>query len=230
LKAIANEYLKPICLSFDITAALPGQSENASAKAWQKNEEIAKKKKHRFIREEDVDQMWKTFVPFDVNEYEDVIFFPRLGRSGSLTIEAYDFDAFRDSGIHWLYLQFALKDHLRELSLEPDPFAAELLVEGIAQFGVLALRVAGMKAKEEGVDRLKVEHLTNAFQDIQERVKMPKDVIGSVMVLGGGIAGMQAAVDLADSGYYVYLVEKGSSIGGVMSQLDKTFPTNDCAM
>jgi heterodisulfide reductase subunit A len=41
---------------------------------------------------------------------------------------------------------------------------------------------------------------------------------------------MQAALDLADSGYYVYLVEKASSIGGVMSQLDKTFPTNDCAM
>jgi len=64
----------------------------------------------------------------------------------------------------------------------------------------------------------------------QEANNMPKDVIGSVMVLGGGIAGMQAALDLADSGYYVYLVEKGSSIGGVMSQLDKTFPTNDCAM
>jgi heterodisulfide reductase subunit A len=58
---------------------------------------------------------------------------------------------------------------------------------------------------------------------------MPKEVIGSVMVVGGGISGMQAALDLADSGYYVYLVEKGSSIGGVMSQLDKTFPTNDCA-
>ncbi len=53
---------------------------------------------------------------------------------------------------------------------------------------------------------------------------------GSVMVVGGGIAGMQAALDTADSGYYVYLVERTSSIGGVMSQLDKTFPTNDCAM
>lgn len=53
---------------------------------------------------------------------------------------------------------------------------------------------------------------------------------GSAVVVGGGIAGMQAALDLADSGFYVYLVEKSSSIGGVMSQLDKTFPTNDCAM
>ena len=61
-------------------------------------------------------------------------------------------------------------------------------------------------------------------------VNMSKEVIGSVMVVGGGIAGMQAALDLADSGYYVYLLEKSSSIGGVMSQLDKTFPTNDCAM
>ncbi len=54
--------------------------------------------------------------------------------------------------------------------------------------------------------------------------------IGSVMVLGAGIAGMQSALDLANSGYYVYLVEKTSAIGGIMSQLDKTFPTNDCAM
>jgi len=54
--------------------------------------------------------------------------------------------------------------------------------------------------------------------------------IGAVMVIGGGIAGMQAALDAADSGYYVYLVERKASIGGLMSQLDKTFPTNDCAM
>ena len=59
---------------------------------------------------------------------------------------------------------------------------------------------------------------------------MTKNVIGSVMVVGSGIAGMQAALDLADSGYYVYLVDKGPSIGGHMAQLDKTFPTNDCAM
>jgi heterodisulfide reductase subunit A len=57
-----------------------------------------------------------------------------------------------------------------------------------------------------------------------------QQLTGAVMVIGGGIAGMQAALDLANSGYYVYLVERGPAIGGVMSQLDKTFPTNDCAM
>jgi NADH:ubiquinone oxidoreductase subunit E len=53
---------------------------------------------------------------------------------------------------------------------------------------------------------------------------------GSVLVLGGGISGIQSALDLADSGFKVYLVEKEPSIGGTMPQLDKTFPTNDCAM
>jgi len=54
--------------------------------------------------------------------------------------------------------------------------------------------------------------------------------IGAVMVVGGGIAGMQAALDLADQGFKVFLVERQSAIGGHMAQLDKTFPTNDCAM
>jgi heterodisulfide reductase subunit A-like polyferredoxin len=54
--------------------------------------------------------------------------------------------------------------------------------------------------------------------------------IGSILVVGGGIAGMQAALDSAEMGYKVYLVEKESSIGGNMAKLDKTFPTNDCAM
>ena len=53
---------------------------------------------------------------------------------------------------------------------------------------------------------------------------------GAVLVVGGGIAGMQAALDLADSGFYVYLVEQSAGIGGAMAKLDKTFPTNDCAM
>jgi heterodisulfide reductase subunit A len=57
-----------------------------------------------------------------------------------------------------------------------------------------------------------------------------EDKIGAVMVVGGGIAGIQAALDLAESGFYVYLVEKKPAIGGVMPQLDKTFPTNDCSM
>lgn len=54
--------------------------------------------------------------------------------------------------------------------------------------------------------------------------------LGAVMVLGAGIAGMQSALDLADSGYFVYLVDRSPCVGGLMAQLDKTFPTNDCTM
>lgn len=54
--------------------------------------------------------------------------------------------------------------------------------------------------------------------------------IGAVMVVGGGIAGIQASLDLAELGYRVYLVESSPAIGGEMAKLDKTFPTNDCAL
>ena len=60
--------------------------------------------------------------------------------------------------------------------------------------------------------------------------KIGSKPVGAVMVVGGGIAGMQAALDLANAGYFVHIVEAKAAIGGVMSQLDKTFPTNDCAM
>ncbi len=53
--------------------------------------------------------------------------------------------------------------------------------------------------------------------------------LGDVMVVGGGISGIQASLDLATAGFRVYMVEKGPSIGGHMAQLDKTFPTNDCS-
>ena len=54
--------------------------------------------------------------------------------------------------------------------------------------------------------------------------------VGDVLVVGGGISGIQASLDLATAGFKVYLVEKAPSIGGHMAQLDKTFPTNDCSM
>jgi heterodisulfide reductase subunit A len=73
--------------------------------------------------------------------------------------------------------------------------------------------------------------LTSSFKSQISSFKSQSEKnIGSVMVVGGGIGGMQAALDLADSGFYVYLVEKSSSVGGKMAQLDKTFPTNDCTM
>ena len=53
---------------------------------------------------------------------------------------------------------------------------------------------------------------------------------GDVMVVGGGVSGIQASLDLANAGFKVYMIEKGPALGGHMAQLDKTFPTNDCSM
>jgi heterodisulfide reductase subunit A len=61
-------------------------------------------------------------------------------------------------------------------------------------------------------------------------IKNNHNITGAVIVVGGGIAGIQASMDLADAGFRVYLVEKSAAIGGVMAALDKTFPTNDCSI
>ena len=62
------------------------------------------------------------------------------------------------------------------------------------------------------------------------KINNNNNVVGAVMVVGGGIAGIQASMDVADAGFYVYLVEKSAALGGVMAALDKTFPTNDCSI
>jgi heterodisulfide reductase subunit A len=67
-------------------------------------------------------------------------------------------------------------------------------------------------------------------QPLKRRPLSKENVVAEVLVIGGGIAGIQASLDLADMGVKVYMVERRPSIGGVMAQLDKTFPTNDCSI
>ena len=75
--------------------------------------------------------------------------------------------------------------------------------------------------EKELVEKEQIEQPCKSFADSS---------FGDVMVVGGGISGIQAALDLATAGFKVYLVEKSPTIGGKMAQLDKTFPTNDCSM
>jgi heterodisulfide reductase subunit A len=65
---------------------------------------------------------------------------------------------------------------------------------------------------------------------MEEQEQKTSGNVGAVLVVGGGVGGVQASLDLADAGYQVYLLEQTPAIGGVMAQLDKTFPTNDCSM
>jgi len=71
------------------------------------------------------------------------------------------------------------------------------------------------------MEKEQVEQVCNSFADSN---------FGDVLVVGGGISGIQASLDLATAGFKVYLVDRAPSIGGHMAQLDKTYPTNDCSM
>ena len=76
-----------------------------------------------------------------------------------------------------------------------------------------------------------MDNVIELKENIQQLCKSLGDGnFGDVMVVGGGISGIQAALDLGSAGFKVYLVEKSPTIGGHMAQLDKTFPTNDCSM
>ena len=130
-------------------------------------EKIARDAGRAVIGVDDVHTALQAFTPHVIDAYEDVTFFPRLPAQERIVIESYDLDAFRDSGIHWTYLKYALENPQYRGVLEPDPFAAELLVEGAAQFGVLALRLAGIEAKQEDSARLHTDHLDKALRRIQ---------------------------------------------------------------
>jgi len=84
------------------------------------------------------------------------------------------------------------------------------------------------QATEKAKDLVAMSVARAALLEPQRESVVP--VVQKTMVIGGGVAGIQAALDLADSGYHVYLVEKKPSIGGIMAQIDKTYPTMDCSI
>ncbi len=83
-------------------------------------------------------------------------------------------------------------------------------------------------ATEKAKDIVKVSVARAHHLSAQSELEVPVD--RKALVIGGGVAGINAALDLADTGYQVYLVEKEPSIGGIMAQLDKTYPTMDCSI
>lgn len=133
-------------------------------------QQLALQRGSALIQEQDVATFLRSYLPHQINEYEDAIFFPRLPREQQVTIEAYDMDAFRDSGIHWRYLQFALQSDGFAATLEPDPFALELITENIAQIGVLLLRLTGDIGAQQNAKRISSTHLTSATALLHTRV------------------------------------------------------------
>jgi len=134
-------------------------------------QKLAMQRGHTTIQEKDVFDLLQRFLPHEINEYEDAIFFPHLKKEEQIVINAYDMDAFRDSGIHWKYLEYAINSKDFPSYLEPDPFAAELITENIAQFGVLILRITGIEGKKKGDKRLKTSQFIDAMHVVQNKIK-----------------------------------------------------------
>ncbi len=112
----------------------------------------------------------------------------------------------KDAGLSPYYLEFVnIREHDSFVHMEDKEAATKKAMELVAA----------------AVERAK------RLEDIPQKVV---EVEKSCLIIGGGIAGIQAALDLADQGYKVYLLEKEPSIGGRMAQLAKTFPTDDCAL
>lgn len=130
----------------------------------------AAKNGHALIRASDVERFAQTFIPHRLNEYEDAIFFPRLPRTEQIEIEAYDMDSFRDGGLHWRYLEQVVNDPKFRGKIEPDPFAAEIITENAAQFGVLVLRETGRLSRERGYDSLHPDLIAPALQGLQAKI------------------------------------------------------------
>ncbi|MBQ4820669.1 CRTAC1 family protein [Aquimarina sp. MMG016] len=133
---------------------------------WQQGHSNAGKNNNVVIRVEDLQSALNDFLPVYTNTFEDVTFFPN-NPDEKVTIESYDLDSFRDSGFHWNILGYSLADIEKQSFKTLDPNAAELAVEGIAQIGVLVLRLAGEHSHAAQKKKLDVEDITQGFKKIQ---------------------------------------------------------------
>lgn len=129
----------------------------------------AQKNNETLIRVNHIQTALNQFLPTKTNAFEDVIFFPN-NASEKITIESYDLDAYRDSGIHWKILDYSLADIANSNIRDIDPNAAELTVEGIAQLGVLVLRIAGKVSHKKEKKVLDTKDIEQAFVIIQNLI------------------------------------------------------------
>ena len=136
------------------------------------SETLALQQNKSTIEYKEIHEAVQAFLPHTINQFEDVTYFPNLDKKDQIVIEAYDLDAFRDSGLHWQYLKYALDDRAKDLKSSPDPFALELMVEGIAQFAVVIFRLGGVDAKKQNHKVMKIQHFENALLTFQKKLNV----------------------------------------------------------
>ncbi len=135
-------------------------------------------------------------------------------------------------------VQIGETNPLQRAKLLRDRKVDKLICGGIDGFSTRMLSGLGIHvfpwvagdAEQALKNFLKNEKERSWPEGAQMEIEKDRSPHGAVLVVGAGVAGLQSALDLANSGFFVYLVEKSAGIGGVMAQLDKTFPTNECSM
>jgi hypothetical protein len=141
-------------------------------------------------------------MPHEVNEYEDVIYYPHLPADQRIVIEAYDLDAFRDGGIHWRVIQWALESGELDDLREPDPFAAELVAEGVAQLGVLVLRIAGRLSQEDGAQFLRTTDIQAAAVEVQRLLAADVEAAKTAGTSWSGLAVSAPSDETFDTAFF----------------------------
>jgi len=131
-------------------------------------DKIADSENEIFIRNTHIDKAVNAYLPIKINQFEDVTYFP--GIEESITIESYDLDAFRDSGLHWRILEYSLTNLDSKVISELDPFAAEILVESIAQWALLVLRVTGDISRQNQNEKITLKDMEEAFISVQNLI------------------------------------------------------------
>lgn len=137
---------------------------------YQESEKIALKNGHQYIQESDVNSLIQQFIPHEVDEFEDTLFFPRLEKQYQTKIESFDADAFRDNSAHWRFLRYAFESANLKPELVPDPFALELMAENIALFGVLSLKIAGIEGINNNQQYLSAEVYQQGLSILAEKL------------------------------------------------------------
>lgn len=153
---------------------------------------------HGILRTEDVERAAAEVLPREIDEFEDVKLFPRLGPEGQVTLESYDCDSYRDFGLHWFHLGRAYGGPERP-AMTLDPFAAEVFTESVSEYGVLVAHLSGRIAREEAAaPRVRPEDLRRAEAWIEElaerhakapeRVSAPQPIVSAAAPTPAGPA------------------------------------------
>lgn len=131
-------------------------------------DQLADQDNEIFIRNNHIDKAVNAYLTISINEFEDVTYFPNIEEA--ITIESYDLDAFRDSGLHWKILEYCLSNLDPKEVSELDPFAAEIMVEAIAQWALLILRITGDISRQNEHEKITQKDMEDAFIQTQNLI------------------------------------------------------------